>query len=128
MEKKPRPLLTLKKKPAALPAPKAGKPAKKRKKEKRVLPPHRRPSETRARALVEALQRDFPALFPPDGQPIAHPWAVGIHGPIMHRYRESKRVVGLALDHWAKGRREEYARCVAEGSPRLGLDNPENAP
>jgi hypothetical protein len=140
MEKKPRPTLTLKKKPAAgsaagdkpqarpafserpkkKPA-KAAKPAKQRK-PRAPLPPHRRPSEARARALVESLQRDYPALFPADGSPITHPWAVGIHGHIMHRYRESKRTVRKALEHWSKRRGPEYARCIAQGGPRFGLD------
>jgi hypothetical protein len=140
MDKKPRPTLTLKKKPGAgsatgdtpqagRPAParspkkptKAAKPAKPRK-PRAPLPPHRRPSEDRARALVEALQRDFPALFPADGSPITHPWAVGIRGHIMHRYRESKRTVRKALEHWSKRRGAEYAQCVAQGGPRVGLD------
>jgi hypothetical protein len=146
MDKKPRPTLTLKKEPVASPAAgdtspaskpaparpprkptKAAKPSKKRK-PRAPLPPHRRPSEDRARALVEALQRDHPALFPADGQPITRPWIVSIHGQIMHRYRESKRVVRAVLEHWTKRRGAEYARCLAQGGPRFGLDGEGGTP
>lgn len=145
MDKKTRPTLGLKKKPAApapgdaTPAPrpappvraetarpdaKAAKPAKpaKPRKPPKVLPPHRRPREIRALALVETLQREHPALFPPDGEPITRPWAVGIHGQLMQRYAVSKRAVRMALEHWTKRRAPEYARCLAQDGPRFGLD------
>jgi sRNA-binding protein len=123
MDKKPRPTLTLKKKPAAGPA-KAGKPQKPKRKPAKALPPHRRPSDLKAQALVERLQQDYPDLFPPDGQPMACPWAIGIHDRIMQRYRVSQRIARKALEHWAKRRAPEYARCLAQGGPRYDLDGP----
>jgi hypothetical protein len=146
MDNEPRrPILSLKKKPAPgsagkpqadavprKPADKAslprkagskgGKPAKSQ--PKRVLPPHRRPAELKAQALVRTLQQQHPALFPGDGVPITQPWAIGIHGQVMQRYGVSQGIARRALAHWSQRRAHEYARCLAQGGPRYGFDGP----